>query len=30
MDGIIIIDKEKDYTSRDIVNILSKNLIPKK
>ena len=30
MDGIIIIDKPKDYTSRDIVNIISKKLKTKK
>ena len=30
MDGIIIVDKEKDYTSRDVVNIASKVLHTKK
>jgi len=30
MDGIIIVDKPKDYTSRDIVNIISKKLHTKK
>lgn len=30
MDGIIIVDKPKDYTSRDIVNIISKKLKTKK
>lgn len=30
MDGIILIDKEKDYTSRDVVNIVSKKLETKK
>ena len=30
MDGILIIDKEKNYTSRDIVNIVSKTLKTKK
>ncbi len=30
MDGIIIIDKPKDYTSRDIVNIVSKSIGVKK
>lgn len=30
MDGIIIIDKEKGYTSRDIVNIVSKKIKTKK
>lgn len=30
MDGIIIVNKEKSYTSRDIVNIVSKNLKTKK
>jgi len=29
-DGIIIINKEKNYTSRDIVNIVSKELNTKK
>ena len=26
MDGILLINKEKNYTSRDIVNIISKEL----
>ena len=26
MNGIIVIDKPKDYTSRDIVNIVSKKI----
>lgn len=30
MDGILIVDKEKNYTSRDIVNIVSKTLKTKK
>ena len=30
MDGILIIDKEKNYTSRDVVNIVSKTLKTKK
>jgi len=30
MDGILIINKEKDYTSRDVVNIVSKELETKK
>ena len=30
MDGVIVIDKEKGYTSRDIVNIVSKELKIKK
>ena len=30
MNGIIVIDKPKDYTSRDIVNIVSKKLNTKK
>ena len=30
MDGIIIIDKEKGYTSRDIVNLVGKYLNTKK
>lgn len=30
MDGILLINKKKDYTSRDIVNIVSKNLNIKK
>lgn len=30
MDGVIVIDKEKNYTSRDIVNIVSKELGTKK
>ena len=30
MNGIILIDKPKDYTSRDIVNIVSKKLQTKK
>ena len=30
MDGIIIVDKPKDYTSRDIANIISKKLHTKK
>ena len=30
MNGIIIINKPKDYTSRDIVNIVSKKLNTKK
>ena len=30
MDGILIIDKEKNYTSRDIVNIVGKALKTKK
>ena len=30
MNGILLIDKEKDYTSRDIVNIISKDLNTKK
>ena len=30
MDGIILIDKEKGYTSRDVVNIISKKLNTKK
>lgn len=30
MDGILLINKEKDYTSRDIVNIISKKLNTKK
>lgn len=30
MNGILIIDKEKDYTSRDVVNIVSKHLKTKK
>ena len=30
MNGIIVINKPKDYTSRDIVNIVSKKLNTKK
>ena len=30
MNGIIIVNKEKDYTSRDVVNIISKTLGTKK
>ena len=30
MDGIIIVDKPKDYTSRDVVNVISKTLHTKK
>lgn len=30
MDGILLINKEKDYTSRDVVNIVSKELKTKK
>ena len=30
MDGVIIIDKEKDYTSRDVVNLVGKYLHTKK
>ena len=30
MDGILVVDKPKDYTSRDIVNIVSKKLQTKK
>ena len=30
MDGIFLIDKEKDYTSRDVVNIISKKFKTKK
>ena len=30
MDGILLINKEKDYTSRDVVNIISKELKTKK
>ncbi len=30
MGGIIVIDKEKDFTSRDVVNIISKNIGTKK
>ena len=30
MNGILVIDKEKGYTSRDIVNIVSKKLGTKK
>jgi len=30
MDGVIIVNKEKDYTSRDVVNILNKTLMTKK
>ena len=30
MDGILIVNKEKKYTSRDVVNILSKELNTKK
>ena len=30
MDGILLINKEKGYTSRDIVNIVSKHLNTKK
>ena len=30
MNGIILINKEKDYTSRDVVNIISKELHTKK
>lgn len=30
MDGILLINKEKDYTSRDVVNIISKKLKTKK
>lgn len=30
MNGILVIDKEKDYTSRDVVNIVSKHLKTKK
>ena len=30
MDGIIVIDKEKDYTSRDVVNKIAKKLNTKK
>ena len=28
MNGILIVNKPKNYTSRDIVNIISKKLIP--
>lgn len=30
MDGILVVNKEKDYTSRDIVNVISKVLCTKK
>ena len=30
MNGIILVNKEKDYTSRDIVNIICKKLNTKK
>ena len=30
MDGVIVIDKEKDYTSRDVVNIVGKHFKTKK
>ena len=30
MDGILVVNKEKDYTSRDVVNIVSKKLGTKK
>lgn len=30
MDGILLVNKEKDYTSRDVVNIISKELKTKK
>ncbi len=30
MDGIIVVDKPKDYTSRDVVNVISKSLNIKK
>ena len=30
MDGLIVVNKEKDYTSRDVVNIISKKLGTKK
>ena len=30
MDGILLINKEKDYTSRDVINIISKELKTKK
>ena len=30
MNGVIVVNKEKDYTSRDIVNIISKKLNIKK
>ena len=26
MNGVLVVNKEKDYTSRDIVNIISKTL----
>ena len=30
MDGILVVDKEENYTSRDVVNIISKKLQTKK
>ena len=30
MNGVLVVNKEKDYTSRDIVNIISKTLKTKK
>ena len=27
MNGILLVNKEKDYTSRDVVNIISKELL---
>ena len=30
MDGVIVIDKEKDYTSRDVVNIVGRYFKTKK